>query len=85
MVATAPSCRVLDAEGGWSGVLHVPSLGTEEDLVLDLLKDERVLVHPGYFFDFPRESFLIVSLLAPEPVFDEGMRRVLDHLTRKLT
>ena len=44
-------------------VVQVPSFSTEEDLVLDLLTTHGVLVHPGYFFDFPRESFLIVSLL----------------------
>ena len=52
------------ADGGWYAVLQVPTLESEEDLVLDLLTIDGVLAHPGYFFDFPRESFLIVSLLA---------------------
>jgi alanine-synthesizing transaminase len=78
-VAGAPSCRVLEAEGGWSGVLQVPSLGPEEDLVLDLLATSGVLVHPGYFFDFPRESFLVVSLLVPEASFVDGIGCVLRH------
>jgi aspartate/methionine/tyrosine aminotransferase len=72
-------CRVLDAEGGWYAVLHVPSLGSEEDLVLDLLSTDHVLVHPGYFFDFSRESYLIVSLLAPEQTFVQGILRILRH------
>jgi hypothetical protein len=38
-----------------------------------------VLTHPGYFFDFPRESFLVVSLLAPEAPFSDGITRVLRH------
>jgi hypothetical protein len=78
-VAGTPSCGVLRAEGGWSGVLQVPSLQAEEDLVLMLLARDGVLVHPGYFFDFPRESYLIVSLLPPPAVFDEGIGRVLRH------
>jgi hypothetical protein len=36
-------------------------------------------VHPGYFFDFPREAFLIVSLLVPSARFDEGIERLLRH------
>ncbi len=75
----APVCRVLDAEGGWYAVLQVPSLGSEEDLVLDLLTTHHVLVHPGYFFDFKRESYLIVSLLAPEQTFMQGILRILRH------
>ena len=77
-VAGAPSCRVTRSEGGWYGVLHVPSLESEEDLVLRLLGD-GVLTYPGYFFDFPRESFLIVSLLPPGASFADGVSRVLRH------
>jgi aspartate/methionine/tyrosine aminotransferase len=78
-VASMPACRLLPAEGGWYGVVQVPSLCSEEDLVLDLLLGAGVLVHPGYFFDFPRESYVIVSLLTPEPQFDEGIGRMLSR------
>jgi len=78
-VAGSPACRLLEAEGGWYGVLQVPSFSPEEDLVIDLLMNDGVLVHPGYFFDFPRESFLIISLLAPEAEFLDGISRVLRH------
>jgi aspartate/methionine/tyrosine aminotransferase len=72
-----PACRVLASEGGWSAVLEVPSLESEEDLVVNLLQDDGVLAHPGYFFDFPRESYLVVSLLVSEAQFAEGTDRVL--------
>lgn len=78
-VAAVPSCRVLHAGGGWYAVLQVPSLATEEELVVTLLTTEGVLAHPGYFFDFPRESFLILSLLPEPSVFDEGTARLLRH------
>ncbi|HMF94830.1 MAG TPA: pyridoxal phosphate-dependent aminotransferase [Vicinamibacterales bacterium] len=75
----APEVRVLASDGGWYVVLQVPSLDSEESLVLDLLTTDEVLVHPGYFFDFPREAFLIVSLLPPPASFDAGIDRVLRH------
>jgi aspartate/methionine/tyrosine aminotransferase len=78
-VQAAPACRVLKSEGGWSTVMQVPSLQPEEDLVLDLLRRGHVLIHPGYFFDFPRESYLVLSLLAPEPRFAMGLESVLRH------
>ena len=77
-VAAVPSCQALTSAGGWYAVLQVPSFESEEDLVLRLLTD-GVLTHPGYFFDFPRESFLIVSLLPPEASFADGVSRVLRH------
>jgi len=61
---------------------QVPSLELEEDLVLRLLAD-GVLTHPGYFFDFPRESFLILSLLPPTVSFDAGVSRILRHFDCK--
>jgi hypothetical protein len=76
--ATSP-CRVLPSAGGWYAVLQVPSLEPEDDLVVRLLTGDDVLVHPGFFYDFPRVSFLVVSLLALEPAFADGVARVLRH------
>jgi aspartate/methionine/tyrosine aminotransferase len=75
--AAAPACRLLRADGGWYTVLQVPSLMSEDELVLSILDDADVLVHPGYFFDFPSESFLIVSLLPPVRDFTEATARIL--------
>jgi hypothetical protein len=77
-----PSCELLNTEGGWYGVLRVPSIMSEEDLVLHLLAEDGVLVHPGYFFDFPRESFLVVSLLPPAEQFAAGISRILSRFDR---
>jgi alanine-synthesizing transaminase len=84
-VADTPSCGVLRSEGGWSAVVRVPSLQPEEDLVVRLLERDGVLAHPGYFFDFPRESYLIVSLLPPPPIFADGIDRVLRHFACSVT
>jgi hypothetical protein len=77
-----PACRVLDAEGGWYAVIQVPTLGSEDDLVVDLANRHGVLAHPGYFFDFVRESYLIVSLLPAEPAFSEGVERIFRRFER---
>jgi alanine-synthesizing transaminase len=72
-----PAYDVLRVEGGWSAVIRVPATRSEERLVLDLLERERVLVHPGYFFDFRSEAFIVVSLLPPESIFRDAIARVL--------
>lgn len=71
------ACTLLPVEGGWSAVVRVPALRGEDALVMELLQQEHVLVHPGYFFDFPHEAFLIVSLLPPESLFADAFERVL--------
>jgi alanine-synthesizing transaminase len=72
-----PACDVLTTEGGWSAVVRVPATRSEEQLILDLLEREGILVHPGYFFDFPREAFVVVSLLPRPDAFRDGVVRLL--------
>jgi hypothetical protein len=72
------SIEILPADAGWSAVLRVPSTRTEEEIVVDLLETAGVVVHPGFFFDFPHEAFLVVSLLPAPAVFTEGIRRVME-------
>jgi aspartate/methionine/tyrosine aminotransferase len=79
LATAAPSCRVLGADGGWYAVVQVPSLATEEELVIALIERDDVLVHPGFFFDFPRESFVVVSLLPPPDLFAAGTTRLFRH------
>ncbi len=71
------SVTVLPVEGGWTAIIQVPSVRSEDALVLALLEHDDVLVHPGYFFDFPREAFIVVSLLVEPLLFDRAIARVL--------
>jgi alanine-synthesizing transaminase len=82
LLPSAPSCRMLEADGGWSAVLQVPAVVSEEDLVLALLDQDDTLVHPGYFFDFATEAYLVLSLLPEPEVFREGARRLLARASR---
>lgn len=68
--------NVLNVEGGWYGVIQVPRTRTEEEWVLDLLRDHDVQVQPGFYFDFETEAYLVVSLLTPPATFTEGLRRL---------
>jgi aspartate/methionine/tyrosine aminotransferase len=76
-VARWPSCQVLRAEGGWSAVLRIPHTMPEDERVIRLLERDHVLVHPGYFFDFPRDGYLVVSLLVRPDVFRTATDRLL--------
>jgi hypothetical protein len=72
----ASPCQILNAEGGWYIVIQVPRTRSEEEWALGLLREADILVQPGFFYDFETEAFLIVSLLTPPLVFQEGMRRI---------
>jgi len=80
-VAGTPA-TLLEPEGGWYAVLRVPATLSEEERVVRLVEAAGVLVHPGYFFDFPREAYLVVSLLTPEADLAEGLGRVLADVGR---
>jgi alanine-synthesizing transaminase len=67
----------LNVEGGWYAVLRVPAIHPDEELAIELLEKHDVYVHPGHFYDFSGDGYLVVSLITPEQDFAEGVRRVL--------
>jgi len=75
--AAWPAVTRLRAEGGWSAVLQVPAVVAEQDLIVRLISEDGVLVHPGYFFDFAREAFLVLSLIVEPALFDRGVGLLL--------
>ena len=79
-LAKQKTCERLDVQGGWYAILRVPVKGTDEDLAISLLKERSVLVHPGHFYDFPADGYLVVSLITPPGVFRQGIERVLEAL-----
>jgi aspartate/methionine/tyrosine aminotransferase len=83
IVRDHPAVELLTPAAGWSAVLRFPRVVAEEALVLGVLR-EGVAVYPGYFFDFPHEGYLVVSLLPPIEVFARGLRRALDGIAAYL-
>lgn len=77
-----PNYHLLRTEGGWYAVIALPFLQREERFVLFTLDRDNVFVHPGYFFDFPHEGFLVVSLLPPPEIFREGAARLWERIHR---
>jgi len=75
-VELAPSARLLPVEGGWSAVVRVPSIESDEELALRFIEECGVVVHPGYFFDFDSDGYFVVSLLTRPDVFAEGIARI---------
>jgi alanine-synthesizing transaminase len=71
-VASLPSLELLAPGGGWSAVVRFPAVVGEEELALELLRKDGVAVHPGYFFDFARDGYLVVSLLPEAEMFAAG-------------
>jgi len=67
IAAAHPSVTVLSPEGGWSVIVRVPETIGEEALVMALLEQAHIVVHPGYFFDLQRGAHMVMSLL-PDPV-----------------
>lgn len=66
---------VLFCEGGWSAVLRLPAVLSDEAWAERFLR-EGVLVQPGFLFDFERDAHVVVSLLAEPETFAEGISRI---------
>jgi aspartate/methionine/tyrosine aminotransferase len=80
-LAKQKTCQRLDVQGGWYAILRVPVKQSDEDLAIELLRKSSVLVHPGHFYDFPADGYLVVSLITPSVVFRQGIARILEALS----
>jgi aspartate/methionine/tyrosine aminotransferase len=78
VLATNKLISRLDRQGGWYATLRMPATGSDEDIAVALLEKYDVLVHPGRFFDFRKDGFLVLSLITSEMEFREGVRRLLE-------
>jgi aspartate/methionine/tyrosine aminotransferase len=77
VLSTRPHAQLLPVEGGWSAVVRVPQLESDEEFALRALEEHDVIVHPGYFFDFERDGYFVVSLLTPPATLEEGISRIV--------
>ena len=67
----------LEVQGGWNAVIRVPATRSDEELALDLLATKGVYVHPGHFYDFASDGYLVVSLITPAAEFAKGIKLLL--------
>jgi len=79
-VARQTSYARLQTQAGWYAVLRVPVTGSDEDFAINLLQEHSVLVHPGHFYDFARDGYLVLSLITPEEQFANGVARIVESI-----
>lgn len=82
---THGTCRRLRAEGGWSAVVSIPRIHSEEEWIMRWLENDAIIVHPGYFFDFERPGYLVLSLIPPPHLFQEGVKRLFSRIQSELS
>ena len=77
---TCPEVQRLRVEGGWYVVLRIPERESDEEVAIELIEKAGVVVHPGHFYDFQSDGYLVLSLITPNAVFAEGLRAVLKRI-----
>jgi hypothetical protein len=76
-VSQTAHSRMLLREGGWYAIVEIRDALGDEERVLGLLDRYNTLVHPGFFYDFHREGFVVVSLLPPMEIFCAGVANLI--------
>lgn len=66
----------LHLDAGWSAVVQVPETQSEEEWVTGLIEQHAVITQPGYFFDMDRGAYLVLSLITPPSVLEQGLERI---------
>lgn len=75
---------LLPVEAGWSAILRLPAVHSDEAWALALLERDGVLVQPGYLFDLELPACAVVSLLSPPEVLAEGLARIVARVASAL-
>jgi len=83
-VAKERSCELLEAEGGWYAVMKIRNDRSDEELAIEIMRNTHILVHPGHFYDFASEQYLVVSLLTPGSEFQRGISCLLEYLKKAI-
>jgi alanine-synthesizing transaminase len=83
LLSTQKLCARLNLEGGWYAILKVPVTASDEELALELLNTRGVYVHPGHFYDFPADGYLVVSLITLERSFAAGIEALVALIDQK--
>lgn len=81
LLGTGP-VRRLSVEAGWYAILQVPGIRSDEEWCVRLLREDGVLIHPGHFYDFAEEGYVVVSLLPPQEIFSEGVTKLFAREAR---
>ncbi|MBI1910282.1 MAG: pyridoxal phosphate-dependent aminotransferase [Deltaproteobacteria bacterium] len=76
-VSDRPPSPSLAKEGVKGEVWH---FRTEEDFIINLMKETGVFVHPGYFFDYEKGVHFVISFLAEQKVLKQGLARVVEFI-----
>jgi len=77
------ACSRLGVEGGWYATVRVPVTQSDEELAIEIMREKSVLVHPGHFYDFTSDGYLVLSLITPAHHFREGIRRIFELIDRQ--
>lgn len=77
-LAIQKSCSRLVVQGGWYAVLRIPVTRSDEDFAIELLQRSGVLVHPGHFYDFSNDGYLVLSLIAAREEFRNAVSAALE-------
>jgi alanine-synthesizing transaminase len=83
LLSTQKLCSRLNIEGGWYAILKVPVTGSDEELALELINTRGVYVHPGHFYDFSTDGYLVVSLITPDQSFAAGTEALIALVDEK--
>ncbi len=76
-LGSGSSISVPHVTGGWVAPLRLPATHDDAAWAMHLLQEQGVRVQPGHFYDFEQGTWLVISLLVPDALFDEGIERLI--------
>ncbi|MDO8644599.1 MAG: pyridoxal phosphate-dependent aminotransferase, partial [bacterium] len=73
--------RFVEPRGGFYLMAEVETDLSEEQFVIELMQKTGVFVHPGYFFDYEKESRIVISFLVERERLQKGLTKLVEFLS----
>jgi len=53
---------------------------TDEQFVIKLMQKTGIFAHPGYFYDYDRDLYILISLLLPPKILQKSLQKIIDFI-----
>ncbi len=81
ILGKCPNITFHEPQGGFYLFAKIKGLRiTDEDLVISLLKKHGIFVHPGYYYDYDKGVYILISLLTQSSLLKNCLEKIIKEI-----
>lgn len=84
ILGDCPNISFHKPEGGMYLFAKIRGLGklSDEDFVVKLMQETAIFAHPGYFYDYDEDLYILISFLMPQSKLKTNLEKLVKFIKR---